>query len=104
MYEEKTKRMQILAQALPSAVQNWLDWWLARRYNLFPVFRGFCISNFNQAEIGHATLKPLKPLFLVDAANEDAITMMMQEEDMAEFLKGQKQSTGKAPSQAQQAK
>ena len=25
MYEEKTKRMQILAQALPSAVQNWCE-------------------------------------------------------------------------------
>ena len=88
-YNEKVKRLKILADALPSSVGNWLDWWLARRYNLFPVFRGFCISSLNQAEIGHATLKPLKPLFLVDAANEDVSTMMTQEQDMKKFLEGQ---------------
>ena len=103
-YNEKVRRLKILADALPSSVGNWFDWWLARRYNLFPVFRGFCISSLNQAEIGHATLKPLKPLFLVDAANEDVSTMMMQEQDMKQFLEGQQRSTGRAPSKAEQAK
>ena len=103
-YNEKVRRLKILADVLPSSVGNWLDWWLARRYNLFPVFRGFFISSMNQAEVGHATLKPLKPLFLVDAANEDVSTMMMQEQDMQKFLEGQQRSTGRAPSRAEQAK
>ena len=103
-YNEKVRRLKILADALPSSVGNWFDCWLARRYNLFPVFRGFCISSLNQAEIGHVTLKPLKPLFLVDAANEDVSTMMMQEQDMKQFQKGQQRSTGRAPSKAEQAK
>ena len=104
MYNETVNRLKIIAQALPLSVENFLDWWLARRYNLFPVFRGFSMSSLNQAEISHSTLKPLKPLFLVDAANDDVATMIMQEEDMDEFLKGQKNSTGKAPTKAQQAK
>ena len=102
-YNEVVRRLKMLADILPSVVGNWLEWWLARRYNLFPVFRGFCMSSLNQAEIGHATLKPLKPLFLVDAANEDVVTMLMQEEDNRRFLAGQKYSTGRAPSKAQQA-
>ena len=64
--EIKAKLLEIASLVL--GLTSPLDWWLARRYNLFPLFRGYCISSVNMAEIGHSTLKRPKPLALVDAA------------------------------------
>ena len=97
--EIKAKLLEI-ASLVPGLTSP-LDWWLARRYNLFPLFRGYCISSVDMAEIGHSTLKRPKPLALVDAAWEDVCTMVMQEQEHTKFLEGRSYSYGKGPSQGQ---
>ena len=95
-YNDLKGRVQEITALVP-AVQVGLRWWLARRYNLFPIFRGFCISSLNLAEIGHSTLKKKKPLTLVDAAWEDVCTAILQEQEHRAFLQGMSRS-GKGPS------
>ena len=53
-----------------------------------PIFRGYCISSVNLAEIRHSTLKRTKPFALVDAAWEDTCTMILQEQEHTKFLAG----------------
>ena len=55
-YQEITSRIRIISSLVP-AVQGQVEWWLARRYNIFPIFRGFCLTSLNMAKIGHSTLK-----------------------------------------------
>ena len=50
------------------------------------------------AEIGHASLKRKKPLYLVDAAWEDVCSTILQEEEIQKFLEGKGVSSGKGPS------
>ena len=97
--EIKGRLLQI--SSLVPGLDSPLQWWLARRYNLFPLFRGYCISSVNMAEIGHSTLKRPKPLALVDAAWEDVCSMVMQEQEHTKFLEGRSYSFGKGPSQGQ---
>ena len=97
--EIKGRLLQIAS--LVPGLDSPLQWWLARRYNLFPIFRGYCISSVNMAEIGHSTLKRPKPLALVDAAWEDVCSMVMQEQEHTKFLEGRSYSFGKGPSQGQ---
>ena len=78
--------------------QPQLEWWFARRYNLFPIFRGYCISSVNLAEIGYSTLKRAKPIALVDAAWEDTCTMILQEQEHTKFLAGRCYSSRKGSS------
>ena len=66
-YHEILSRIKGICALVP-AVEGQVKWWLARRYNLFPLFRGYCLISLNMAEIGHSTLKKKKPLALVDAA------------------------------------
>lgn len=96
-YKDVKFRLEQVAAVLPS-LQHQLEWWFARRYNLFPIFRGYCISSVNLAEIGHSTLKRAKPIALVDAAWEDTCTMILQEQEHTKFLAGRAYSTGKGPS------
>ena len=42
-YQEMKNRITVIASLVP-AIQGQVDWWLARRYNIFPVFRGFCLT------------------------------------------------------------
>ena len=95
-YDEIKHRLEQLAALVPS-IGNWLQWWSARRYNLFPVFRGYCISSLNLAEIGHSTLKKKKLLMLVDASWEDVATMILQNEAHTKFLQGRDYSHGQGP-------
>ena len=97
--EIKAKLLEI--GSLVSGLSSPLDWWLARRYNLFPLFKGYYISSVNMAEIGHSTLKRPKPLALVDAAWGDVCTMVMQEQEHTKFLEGRSYSYGKGPIQGQ---
>ena len=53
------------------------------------------------AEIGHSTLKRVKPLALVDAAWEDICSMVMQEQEHSKFLEGRSYSFGKGPNAGQ---
>ena len=102
-YEEVKSRLLEICALVP-AVENGVQWWLARRYNLFPVFRGYCISSVNMAEIGHSTLKRKKPLALVDACWEDVCTIILQEQEHTKFLAGRGFSLGRGPSQGEFAK
>ena len=96
--ELKTRAVQI--SGLVPAIKSGLQWWLARRYNIFPVFRGYCLSSVNMAEIGHSTLKRVKSLALVDAAWDDICSMIMQEQEHTKFLEDRSYSFGKGPSVA----
>ena len=100
-YNEIKSRLDCIGGVL-SCISNWVDWWHARRYHLFPVFRGFSLSSLNLAEIGHSTLKRNRPLSLVDAAWEDVCSMIIQEQ-FTQFLEGRGKSMGRGPSTASQA-
>ena len=79
-------KSRLLALGVIPAIRSWINWWDARRYHLFPVFRGYNISSVNMAEMRHSTLKHNKPIMLVDAAWEDTCTMILQEEELTKFL------------------
>ena len=101
-YNEIKSRLDCIGGVL-SCISNLVNWWHARRFHLFPVFRGFSLSSLNLAEIGHSTLKRNRPLFLVDAAWEDVCSMIIQEEEFTKFLEGRGKSMGRGPSTASQA-
>ena len=101
-YNEIKSRLDCIGEVL-SCISNWVNWWHARRFHLFPVFRGFSLSSLNLAEIGYSTLKRNRPLFLVDAAWEDVCSMIIQEEEFTKFLEGRGKSMGRGPSTASQA-
>ena len=102
-YSQIKSRLLALRGVMP-AIRSWINWWDTRRYHLFPVFRGYNISSLNMAEMGHSTLKPNKPIMLVDAAWEDTCTMILQEEELTKFLSGCGRSGGKGPHTASVAK
>ena len=89
-YHEIVSRIKAICTLVP-AVEGQVKWWLARCYNLFPLFRGYCLTSLNMAEIGHSTLA------LVDAAWEDVCTAIMQEQEHTAFLEGRCRSSGKGP-------
>ena len=96
-YRDLKFKIEQIAVVLPSLTPQ-INCWFARRYNLFPIFRGYCISSVNLTEIGHSTLKRAKPIALVDAAWEDTCTMILQEQEHTKFLAGGSLSSGKGPS------
>ena len=98
-FQELQSRLIQISSLVP-CIESGLKWWLARRYNIFPVFRGYCLASVNMAEIGHSTLKRVKPLALVDAAWDDVCSMVMQEQEHTKFLEGRSYSFGKGPSVA----
>ena len=58
-YNEIKGKLELLGGVVQS-INSWLNWWVQRRFNLFPIFRGYCISSLNLAKIGHSTLKRKK--------------------------------------------
>ena len=96
-YNEIKRKLEHLNTLVPS-LEGWLQWWFASRYNLFPIFGGYCLNSLNLAEIGHSTFKRKKQLMLVDAAWEDVPTMMLQEQEHTAFLQVLHKSMGKVPS------
>ena len=99
-YYEIISRIKTICTLVP-AVEGQVKWWLARCYSLFPLFRGYCLTSLNMAEIEHSTLKKKKPLALVDAAWEDVCTAIMQEQEHTAFLKGRCRSSGKGSTATQ---
>ena len=95
-YQEIKNRIKVIC-ALVLAVEGQVDWWIASRHNIFPIFRGFHITSLNMAEIGHSTLKKKKPLALVDAAWKYVCTAIIQEQEHTAFLAGKVHSSGKGP-------
>ena len=65
-----------------------------------PSLQGYCLASVNMAEIGHSTLKRVKPLALIDAAWDDVCSMVMQDQEHTKFLEGRSYSFGKGPSVA----
>ena len=98
-FQELQSRLIQISSLVP-CIESGLKWWLARRYNIFPVFRGYRLASVNMAEIGHSTLKRVKPLALVDAAWDGVCSMVMREQEHTKFLEGRSYSFGKGPSVA----
>ena len=55
-YNEIKGKLELLGGVVQS-INSWLNWWVQRRFNLFPIFKGYCISSLNLAEIGHSHFK-----------------------------------------------
>ena len=71
-----------------------------RRSHIFGPFRTPGLPGVNLAEQGNSSWKPKKPLWLVHAVKNDTATMVLQEEELYEFMRNMTTSTGKGPSDA----
>ena len=58
------------------------------------------LPGVNLAEQGNSSWKPKIPLQLVHAVKNDTATMVLQEEELYEFIRNMSMSTGKGPSDA----
>ena len=76
-------------------LEKWLEWWHLRRSHIFGPFRTPGLPGVNLAEKGNSSWKPKKPLWLVHAAKNDAATLVLQEEELYEFMRNMTTSTGK---------
>ena len=99
---EEVKKMS----AHEESVDSWLKWWDSRRSRSFAAFRGYGHPGASLAEVGNAKWKKTgKKLRLADACWDDVCTMFLQGEDLDEFYRNARRSTGRAPtSQVQIAK
>ena len=55
-YNNKKKWLEEIANILLE-ISSWINWWDARKYHIFPVFRHLGYSNVTLAESGNSTLK-----------------------------------------------
>lgn len=101
-YHAIVKRFRQLG-GLCKSISSWIEWWHARRYHLFPVFRGYNLASMNLAEVGNATLARNKKQYLVDAAWEDYFTMLVQNTEFVNFMQGKGFTHGHGPTQAARA-
>ena len=83
-YELIMKRLYEIAAIYPK-FKPFLDWWDARRFHVFAVFRGFALPGVNLAEIGNAAWKRSGKISLVEAARDDITTMLIQEHEYLNF-------------------
>ena len=83
-YELIMKRLYEIAAIYPK-LKPFLDWWDARRYHVFAVFRGFALPGVNLAEIGNAAWKRSGKISLVETARDDITTMLIQEREYLNF-------------------
>ena len=49
-YNEIRSRLLVIGGVVPT-VSNFVEWWHARRYHLFPIFRGYSIASLNLATV-----------------------------------------------------
>ena len=68
-----------------------------RRSHIFGPFRSPGLPGVNLAGQGNSSWKPKKPLWLVHAAKNDTATMVLQEEELYEFMRNMTTSTHKGP-------
>ena len=73
--------IKALRDLIPQDLVQWLDWWDARRWNVFGPFRGFTEPGVNLAEIGNSAWNRDYQISLVEAANDDVTTTMINEEE-----------------------
>ena len=78
-------------------ITSWINWWDARKYHIFPAFRGLGCSNVTLAESGNSTLKRCTQLWFLEAAYDDMSTMITQIHELEAFLSQQTASSGRGP-------
>ena len=98
-YNMLKARSDEVAKIAP-VLEKWIEWWHLRRSHIFGPFRTPGLTGVNLAEQGNSSWKPKKPLWLVHAAKNDTTTMVLQEEELYEFMRNMTTSTGKGPSDA----
>ena len=76
-YNEKKKWLDEIAHIFPN-ISQWLTWWYAKKYQMFPAFRSFGYLNVTLAESGDSMLKHCMQLWLLEAACDDTSTMLTQ--------------------------
>ena len=84
-YNEKKKWLDEIANIFPH-ISQWLTWWDARKYHMFPPFRYFGNSNVTLAESGNSMLKCQTQLWLLETAHDDTSTMLTQIHEFKSFL------------------
>ena len=95
-YNEKKKQLDEKANIFPN-ISQWLTWWDARKYHMFPAFRLFGYSNLTLAENGNYLLKCCTRLWLLEAAHDDTSTMLTQIHKFNSLLTQVSSSSGKGP-------
>ncbi len=92
-------KLEELSEKHPSLC-TWLEFWDTRREHLFPAFKVKNSPKANLTEVGNALWKPPKPLFLVEAVNNECTVLLCQVADVKAFQRNASSSTGWGPSQA----
>ena len=93
-YNKKQRWLDEIANIFPN-ISQWLTWWDARKYHLFPVFRCFGYSNVTLAKSGHSMLKFRMQLWLLEASWDDTSRMLTQIHEFNSFLNQVTSSSGK---------
>ena len=84
-YSNRKKWLEEIANIFPQ-ITSWINWWDARKYHIFPVFRHLGYSNVTLAKSGYSTLKWCTQLWLLEAARDDTSTMLTQIHEVKSFL------------------
>ena len=82
-----------------AVLKNWIRWWHARKYHVFPAFRRFGYCNVTLAESGNSQSKRPDRLWLLDAARDDVRSMVIQVEEYCAFMEQRSPSKGQGPNQ-----
>ena len=98
-YNMLKAKLDEVAKIAP-ALEKWIEWCHLRRSHNFGPFRTPGLPGVYLAEQGNSFWKPKKPLWLVHAAKNDTATMVLQEEELYEFMRNMTTSTGRGPSDA----
>ena len=83
-YESRLNRLLEVGDMYPPFLP-FFHWWDARRYHVFKVLRDFNLPDVNCAEIGNAAWKRKGQISLVEVANNDITTMLVQEVEYLNF-------------------
>ena len=95
-YHEKKKWLDEIPYIFPD-ISQWVTWWDARKYHMFPAFRCFHYSNVTLAKSGYGTLKHSTQLWLVEAAWDDTSSMLTKSNEFNSLLAQVTSSSGKEP-------
>lgn len=101
-YNEAATKFKKYGSLVP-CITSWINWWTARRYHIFPIFRGYDLTCVNMAEIGQSGMKRNKKVSLGEAAEQDVAYSMQQDAEYMQFNEGIGRSSGKGPTVAQEA-
>ena len=74
-YSKLKQWLDKVANLFPN-ISQWLAWWDAMRYHMFPAFKCFGYSTIILAKSGNAMLKHQTQLWLLEAAQDDTYSML----------------------------